>query len=210
MPTLAPSAAKSSAPSRRVCEGGELGEVRKEGVLVGYCDESSSYRVWDPIKGKVLNVGGAEFDEEVGSRWWRRKGEVGATLKKEEPDVNLPDLVPAADDVGNPFPPRIPLPPPPPPLPPAPDVTDPLAAYEEIPPVIVDDSDSEGDDGDVDTAPPSPRRSGRLNRGVPALRYDDIYEAAIDIMCPNMVKEALGGEQAEKWAAAMDNELEFH
>ena len=42
--------------------GGKLGEVRKEGVLVGSSDESPSYRVWDPVKVKVLNVGGADFD----------------------------------------------------------------------------------------------------------------------------------------------------
>ena len=32
---------------------------------MGYSDESLSYRVWDPVKGKVLNFGGADFDEEV-------------------------------------------------------------------------------------------------------------------------------------------------
>ena len=32
-------------------------------MLVGYSDEIPSYRVWDPVKGKVLNVGGADFDE---------------------------------------------------------------------------------------------------------------------------------------------------
>ena len=49
--------------------GGKLGEIRRAGVLIGYSEESLSYRVWDPVKGKVLNVGGAEFDEEVEPGW---------------------------------------------------------------------------------------------------------------------------------------------
>ena len=155
----------------------------------------------------MLNVGGAEFDEEVGPGWWRIKGEVGASLKEDEQDVEFPDLVPAAGDEGNPSLPHLPPPPPPPSLPPTPNVVVPPEADDEIPPLIEDDSDSEGGDDNDDTPPPTSRRSGRLNRGVPATRYDDIYEAAIDIMCPETVKEALGGDQAKKWAAAMDNEL---
>ena len=31
--------------------GGKLGEVRRAGVLIGYSEESPSYRVWDPVKG---------------------------------------------------------------------------------------------------------------------------------------------------------------
>ena len=34
------------------------------------------------------------------------------------------------------------------------------------------------------------------------------YAAAVDLMCPATVKEALGGDHAEMWAAAMDKELE--
>ena len=52
--------------------------MRKERVLVGCSNESPSHRVWDLVRGKVLNVGGAEFDEDVEPRWWRQKGEVGA------------------------------------------------------------------------------------------------------------------------------------
>lgn len=78
------------------------------------------------------------------------------------------------------------------------------------PPLIEDDSDNEGDDdNNIDgVPPPSLRRSGRQNRGVPTLRYDDVNEAAFYLMCPTTMKEAFGGEQAEKWALTMDNELE--
>ena len=72
---------KVFSPVDKGMRGGKLGEVRKEGVLVGYSDESPSYRVWDPVKGKVLNVVGADFDEEVEPGWWKKIGEVGATLK---------------------------------------------------------------------------------------------------------------------------------
>lgn len=63
-------------------KGGKLGEVRKEGVKVGYSDESPSYRVC--VKIKVLNVWGAEFDDEVGLGWWRHKEEVGTTLEEDD------------------------------------------------------------------------------------------------------------------------------
>ena len=181
--------------------GGKLGEVRKEGVLIGYADNSPAYRVWDPVKGKVLNSGGCEFDEEVGPGWWLGSAQVGAGVKTEE-DVQFPDLEPAAGMDGNPFPPALPLPPPPP-LPPA------AADEDELPPLVEDDSDDEGGEEDNNDPPdPPPRRSNRSNRGVPPLRYDDAYAAAVDLMCPETVKEALGGDQAEKWAAAMDSELE--
>ena len=167
-----------------------MGEVRKEGVLVGYSDESPSYRVWDPVKGKVLNVGGADFDEDVEPGWWKKIGEVGATLKEED-SVEFPDLAIDGDDSIS-----LPLPPP---SPPADD------GEEETPELLEDDSNNEGGE---DNNPPQPRRSARDNRGVPPLRYDDVFEAAVDLICPSTVEEALGGDQAEKWAEAMDSELE--
>ena len=63
---------------------GKLGPVRTVGVLVGYADDSPSYRVWDPYtKKKVKNVSGVEFDETVGKGWWlgdqrASKGDMGA------------------------------------------------------------------------------------------------------------------------------------
>ena len=62
------------------------------------------------------------------------------------------------------------------------------------------------DDGD-DVPRSSPRRSKRLKRGIPAIRYDDIYDLDIDIMHSETMKEALGYIQAEKWVATMHNEL---
>ena len=61
-------------------------------MLIGYSEESPSYRVWDPVKGKVINVGGAEFDEEVEPGWWKRLGEVGSRLQDDGPEVAFPDL----------------------------------------------------------------------------------------------------------------------
>ena len=60
-----------------------------------------------------------------------------------------------------------------------------------------------------DGPPPPPRLRERQKRGVPLLRYDDVYEATIELMCPPTVKEALGGDRAEMWADAMDKELEY-
>ena len=59
-------------PIDKIHRGGKLGPVRYVGVLVGYADNSPSYRVWNPLKAKkVANVGGAEFDESVGKAWWK-------------------------------------------------------------------------------------------------------------------------------------------
>ena len=71
-----------------------------------------------------------------------------------------------------------------------------------------DDPDDIGGDDDIDDTPdPPPRHSSRANRGVPPLRYDEAYAATVHFMCPLTVKKALGGDQADKWAAAMDSEL---
>ena len=82
----------------------------------------------------------------------------------------------------------------------------PAAGDEEIPPQIEDDSDSVGGDDNDDTPPPSLRRSKILKRRIPTILYDDVYDLAINLMCPKTVKEALGGDQTEKWAATTDNE----
>ena len=59
-------------PINKMQREGKLGLVRYVGVLVGYADNSPSYRVWNPLKvKKVANVGGAEFDESVGKAWWK-------------------------------------------------------------------------------------------------------------------------------------------
>ena len=115
--------------------------VLTEGVLIGYSDNSPSYRVWDPVKGKVLNAGGCKFDEEVGPGWWLGAREAGAGIKTEDGGVQFPDE-PSAGEDGNPFPPVLPLPPPPP-LP----LSD-AADEDELPPLVEDDSDNEGGDDD--------------------------------------------------------------
>ena len=117
-------------------------------------------------------------------------------------EVAFPDLAIAGEDSD---PPEQPTPPPPSP---ADEEDDP-----DLPEMLEDDYDDDDDDeggggnGSSQIRPP-PRRSGRENRGVPPLRYDDVFEAAIDLTCPETVKEALGGDNAEKWAEAMDKELE--
>lgn len=44
-----------------------MGAMKWEGMMVGYPDESVGYRVWNPTKGKVCNVGShfADFDEDA-------------------------------------------------------------------------------------------------------------------------------------------------
>ena len=39
---------------------------------MGYAKNNPSYRVWNPLQAKkVANVGGAKFDESMGTAWWR-------------------------------------------------------------------------------------------------------------------------------------------
>ena len=104
-------------PIDRINEGGKLGAVRYEGVLVGYAEESSCVRVWNPKKErKVLNVGGVSFDETVGKSWWL--GSQPGVVERMEPfpdeEGEVPDdgEVPIAAGDG---PSRPPPPPPPPP-----------------------------------------------------------------------------------------------
>ena len=137
--------------------------------------------------------GGCEFTEEVGPGWWPGTTEVGARVKSEETDVQFPDLEPVAGEDGNPFPLIKPLPP-------SPSLPPEATAEDELPPLVEDDSDNEGDDDDNDDAtPPSLPRSNRANQGVPPLRYNDAYAAGVHFMCPVTVKEALGGDQVDKW-----------
>ena len=52
--------------------------------------------------------------------------------------------------------------------------------------------DSDNGDGGDNGDPPAPRTSNKLNRGVPATRYDDVFELAAEIMSP-FVAMALEG-----------------
>ena len=63
---------KVFSPIDKLQRRGKLGAVRYKGVLVWYAEDSPSYRVWNPLKPKkVVNVGGAEFDESVEKGWWK-------------------------------------------------------------------------------------------------------------------------------------------
>ena len=115
--------------------------------------------------------------------WWKRLGEVGAGLHDYGPEVAFPDLAVSGEDSD----------------PPANEEDDP-----DLPELLEDDYDDDDDDeggGDnrISQTPPPPRCSGRENRGVPPLRYDDVFEAAIDLTSSETLKKALGGDNAEKW-----------
>ena len=91
--------------------------------------------------------------------------------------------------------------PPPPPPPGAGDIDD-----DELPPLFEDDDDDDVDD--VDSPPPQVRVSARGNRGVPATRYDEIFEVAADFMNPPTVSAAMESGKVEEWTSAMEAELQ--
>ena len=51
---------------------GKMGVTKWEGVIVGYPIGSVGYRVWDPVRGKVYNVGVPHVDEDVQPGWWKK------------------------------------------------------------------------------------------------------------------------------------------
>ena len=194
--------------------GGKMGVTKWEGVIVGYPTGSVGYRVWDPIRGKVFNVGVPDVDENVEAGWWR-KGIDGVVIDDLEP-VRFPDL---GDDV-------------------AAEVE--VASQNETLPFLVEDSsDDEAEEGDepdggdeddswgpADDAPvhedpvadgeeeqeeSGPRHSNRERRGVPPLRFIEAFLAngggADADENPQTVQEALQGEHKEKWQQAMDSEM---
>ena len=55
---------------------------------------SVGYRVWDPIRGKVFNVGVSHIDESVQPGWWRKENNGGGLVDDIEETI-FPDL-----DVG--------------------------------------------------------------------------------------------------------------
>ena len=48
---------------------GGMGVTNWEGVIVGYPTTSVGYRVWDPVRGKVYNVGVPHINEDVHLGW---------------------------------------------------------------------------------------------------------------------------------------------
>ena len=63
---------------------GKMGETKWEGVVVGYPSSSVGYRVWDPLRGKVYNVGVPFVDEDVQPGWWRKAVDNGVVDEVEE------------------------------------------------------------------------------------------------------------------------------
>ena len=193
---------------------GKMGVTKWEGVIVGYPTGSVGYRVWDPIRGKVFNVGVPDVDENVEAGWWR-KG-VGGGDFDDVGLVRFPDL---NDDV---------------------DVVEESTLQLEMPALVEDSSDDEGEDdegggddnddgwGPSDDAPvlplhegpveeeesqesPGPRHSNRERRGVPPLRFIEAYLASAaeeeSKQSPQSAWEALRGEHKEEWKLAMDSEM---
>ena len=195
-------------------KGGKLGAGRYEGVLVGYSETSPSVRVWNPWRGeRVLNVGGADYDEWVESGWWpgEKRGkkmfagmesvvflaelEDGDALAAKDMSTANGDGSPAASDGLSP-------PPPPCSLPDSSGVD-----ADDLPPLLPTGS---GDDDVDDKVPPPrvPRVSSRGNHGVPATRYDEIFEVATDCMNPPIVTASTESEKVDERSAAMEAGLQ--
>ena len=196
---------------------GKMGVTKWEGVIVGYPMGSVGYRVWDPIKGKVFNVGVPHVDESVQPGWWRKEID-GGELVDDIEEIVFPDLGVAVVE----------------------EEMEGEKRNDQSMPVLVEDSSDEeedggggtggGDDdswGPDDDAPVMPvhegpaaeegegsqqsRHSNRENRGVPPLRYIESYLAGAaeeDAKhSPQSVQEALQGEHMAEWRKAMDSEM---
>ena len=75
---------------------GKMGARRWVGVFVGYSQETSGVRMWDPTSNKVFSVGKPLFDENVEGGWWRGQqvGKKGKVFDMEGGElVDWPDLV---------------------------------------------------------------------------------------------------------------------
>ena len=193
---------------------GKMGVTKWEGVVVGYPSTSVGYRVWDPVRGKVFNVGVPFVDEDVQPGWWREVVDGGVLEEVEEfvfPDLAVDNF---QQNVG-----------------PVDAAT--VEGGEQLPELVEDSSDDEDDDegpggGDDDQwgpeddavvdkhidqpAPVEPRHSSRENMGVPSLRYIEEYLAAAveeEVkQCPKTIGEALQGPHREKWRKAMQSEMD--
>ena len=209
---------------------GKMGVTKWEGVIVGYPIDSVGYRVWDPVRGKIFNVGVPHVDESVQPGWWKKGAAGGGDSADIEvivfPDLDVDEVEGAAAQV---------------------QVQGEVAELE-IPDLVEDSSDDEEDDvdgegdeewGPDDDAPgdqggeggdddepaavdestveevpvqEGPRHSDRERRGVPPARFIEMYlAAAADDEArhnPETVREALDSSHREKWQAAMNSEME--
>ena len=59
--------------------------------MVGYPATSVDYQVWDPVRGKVFDVGVPFLDENVEPGWWKVPSG-GSGVIEEEDEVQFPDL----------------------------------------------------------------------------------------------------------------------
>ena len=154
-------------------------------------------------------------DERMGHVWWRNNEEMWArwgsddevwAAMEDDSDFDFSILLPATVDEVIPLLPHLPLPSPPPlaSLLSSPIVAELQAADDDIPLLIEDDSDDEGVFIKDITPPSSPRRSKRLKRGIPAIRYDDIYDLNIGLTLHESMNETLGYGQTEQWIASLD------
>ena len=203
---------------------GKMGVTKWEGVIVGYPVDSVGYRVWDPKRGKIFTVAVPFIDEDVDPGWWKQGAYGGDPKKIEEivfPDQSVDRVeegVARAQIQGENGEEQMP-----------PLVEDSSDDDND------DDVDGEGDDewGLADDAPVSlvhggvdvdgaaarvdapvqggPRHSDRDHRGVPPLRFHELYlAAAIEEevkQSPATIQEALSGEHKAKWEAAMNSEM---
>ena len=196
---------------------GKMGVTKWEGVVVGYPSTSVGYRVWDPIRGKVFNVGVPFVDEDVKPGWWRKENAGGVVEEVEEfifPYLDVDSSQQQVHQDGEHV------------------VT--VAGEVELPmPELVEDSSDDEDDGEdlggdddewgpdddavleqhvEQPVPIGPRQSGREKRGVPSLRFIEEYLAAAVEQevkqSPQSAQEAMQGPHCEKWKKAMKSEMD--
>ena len=183
---------------------------------------SVGYRVLDPTRGKVFNVGVPHIDETVQSGWWRKENN-GEGPVDDIGEIIYPDLGVAV--VGE-------------------ETKRVQEGDPPMPALVEDSSDDEGGDdggdedgngggGDDDSWGPDddtlalivheglaaeegegsqePRHSNRENRGVPPLRYIEAYLAGAAEEeakhTPQSVQVALQGDNKVEWKKAMDSEM---
>ena len=195
---------------------GKMGVTKWEGVMVGYPVGSVGYRVWDPVRGKVFNVGVPAIDENVSPGWWRSE-DIGGEIVDDMSEIVFPDLEAAIIPVVEQEPEQ--------------------EVMTQIPILVEDSSDEEGeDDDDADeewgpnddapaqnvsstqgsedvemTVQSEPRHSNRERRGVPPLRLIEQFLATVAEeevnQSPQSVQEALQGKHGDKWKEAMESEM---
>lgn len=188
---------------------GKMGVTKWEGVVVGYPSTSVGYRVWDPVRGKVFNVGVPFVDEDVRPGWWRKDGGGGVADEVEEfifPDLDVDSSQHLElEDVGE--------------EPSMPDLVEDSSDDEEDGDDLGGGDDQWGPEDDAEEeeqieqpASSEPRQSSREKRGVPSLRFIEEYLAAAMEQevkqSPLSVQEAMGGSNSEKWKGAMKSEMD--